>query len=78
MKITNIPGTAWVALITLISGWLSQYFGDWAWTATAIVVLSMVANLIKLNTGETPDTGEQTRSLTPTTKPSALSTFLWG
>lgn len=48
-KSFSVPGTAWVALIALVSGWLTQYFGEFAWTSTAIIVLGAIAKLIEIN-----------------------------
>lgn len=45
----KIPGVAITALITVLSGWLATYFGEWQWTATAIVVLGAVAKLVEMS-----------------------------
>lgn len=48
MKVPQVPGTAWVALIVAVSAWLVQSFPDSPWVAGVVVVLGAAAKLIEL------------------------------
>lgn len=54
MKVFNVPGVAWLAALTFVSGWLSQYFGEYAWTSGAIVAIGGIVKMLQMMTEPTP------------------------
>jgi len=72
----QIPGVAWVALITAIIGWLQ---GDWfagqVWVPIAVIALSAVAQLVSIFV---VDRGSDRALRAINGEPSDLSRFFWG
>jgi hypothetical protein len=48
MKTWNIPGAAWIAVLTFATTWLTQYFGDVVWVPTAIAVIGGIIKILEL------------------------------
>lgn len=77
----NIPGVAWVALITALSTWLTQYV-DAPWVAGAVVGLGALAKLLQVYAqGEEQGGGpvyiddDQTDGAVPPAMPAAAPLF---
>ena len=73
----RVPGAAWVALIAIITPWLTQYFGNTTWVEAAVIALGGIAALIKAYfPGESaPATA---RGLEDSTANHPFVTFLFG
>lgn len=48
MKYFNVPGAAWVALITFLMGFVQQYFPGWEYAGVAITVLAIILKAIEV------------------------------
>ena len=49
MKYFNVPGAAWVALVTFLMGYLPQYFPNWEYIGVALTVLAMILKGIEVS-----------------------------
>jgi hypothetical protein len=81
MKIFNVPGVAWAALLTFLTQWLSQYFGDVVWVPTAIAVLMGVIKFIQMLTEKAPPPpppGAMGEAMPVQKQPNAVARWLVG
>lgn len=87
----KVPGAAWIALIAILTPWISTYFGAYWWGPVAIIVLGSVAKLIEVATQPpsvpvtavtTPAGDASTRGMqnegTRAQAPNGLTRFLFG
>lgn len=72
----RVPGAAWVALIAIVTPWLTQYFGNTTWVEAAVIALGAVAALIKAYVGG--ESASSTRGMTDSAPSSPFVTFLFG
>lgn len=84
MKSFSVPGPAWVGLLGLLAVWLNQYFGDFAWAATAVMVITTIGKIIEMNFVKPPPQPEpppgvaSDASYMPVKKPNTIVRFLVG
>jgi hypothetical protein len=77
-----VPGVAWMALLTFISGWLTQYFGEMTWTLTLVPIIGGVIKMLELwaePKPQPPPPGVMADpSFTPEVKPNPVVRWLVG
>jgi hypothetical protein len=54
MKVLNLPGAAWVAVISFASMFLTDYFGAEPWVPVAVAALGGLLKFVQLMAEPTP------------------------
>jgi hypothetical protein len=55
MSKLNLPGAAWIALLTFATSWLQQYFGDVQWVPVVVALLGGAVKAIQLISEPMPE-----------------------
>ena len=78
MRFPNVPGVAWIALVTFLAGWFSDYFGMTIWGPLVVVALGALAKGIELYLESAGPQAQQAGVRFVSARPGRLVRFFWG